>query len=166
MRRLPIIALAVAALVLASSTIDARATSVGPLILRGGRLEPAVRALSSVWLVAQQSARNTPRAVSHEVLTISTSVVQLGNSTINPAGSTQVSVITSRSVSVDVCAGSVEGGSFRFWTDGSTPTSTVGRPVPEDAIVIFDNRADIARFKGIRDSASATDATFTVECSR
>lgn len=60
----------------------------------------------------------------------------------------------------------VEGCAVRVWTTGSTPTATVGKKLNiGDSAVVYGKPA-VTKFRAIRDTACAVDATLQTEFSR
>lgn len=93
--------------------------------------------------------------LSFEKLTVSTSVVSLTSSYINPTPG-QEGAGTHPS-----CAYiTVEGGSVRFRVDGVDPTTTTGHACSDQDIVVLDTRLALEQFRVIR--SGDQDATLQV----
>ncbi len=87
-------------------------------------------------------------ALTKETMTITASVTMFDSATLDKQ--------------VGRCTGVTETASFRFWTTGDAPTSSVGKLVNAGSVIEIVGAASLRNFKAIR--TGGTSATVSWEC--
>lgn len=95
-----------------------------------------------------------------EKITVSTSAVGISTAKI-----TRPSTTLGQSRTAEYAVVTVETNNIRYRTDGTNPDSTTGHLLAAGDALLLDNYDDIRRFKAIRDTAAAADATIQVSLS-